>query len=92
MAAGYDRETVMLKRNWNTSSIVMTLCIVSIVVSIIYRACVEDSRLDYLNQQYDKLTQKRGHDWAIVDGALDSIYFISFAGDTTWYVKADSLQ
>jgi hypothetical protein len=45
------------------------------------------NNVERLNQQFDSLTQSRGSSWIETSGAPDSIYFVSFAGDTTWYRK-----
>jgi hypothetical protein len=43
--------------------------------------------LDELEKGYEKLTKERGMSWTQVNGVPDSIYFVSFKGDTTWYIK-----
>jgi hypothetical protein len=45
------------------------------------------NEIERLNQRADSLTQSRGSSWIEANGAPDSIYFVSFAGDTTWYRK-----
>ena len=47
----------------------------------------QDKEIDRLQQQFDTLTKKRGTSWEQVNDAPERIHFISFAGDTTWYLQ-----
>ena len=42
---------------------------------------------DEIDARINALTQERGYSWEQVNGTPDYIYFVSFAGDTTYYDK-----
>ena len=49
----------------------------------------KSSIIDEYSNRIDNLTQQRGHSWIVTNGTPDSIYFISFNKDTTWYIKSN---
>ena len=49
----------------------------------------KDSKTGDLQDRLDNLVQERGHSWIKSVEAPDSIYFISFAKDTTWYTREE---
>ena len=47
-------------------------------------------KIKLLKARVDSMTQERGHSWMLVKGIPDSIYFVSFNNDTTWYIKTSN--
>ena len=70
-----------------------TKVVVAIVASLLFSVFTlgyiigKDSKTGDLQDRLDNLVQERGHSWIKSVEAPDSIYFISFAKDTTWYTQ-----
>jgi preprotein translocase subunit YajC len=78
----------------NAWAIALIIIIAIWIIMTIFISIADDSlqnkrdyRLDELEKGYEKLTKERGMSWTQVNGVPDSIYFVSFKGDTTWYIK-----
>ncbi len=67
-----------------------TKIIISVLMLLLV-ACDIKTEQDIVSKyraRVDSLIQERGHSWLDVNSTSpDSIYFISFGGDTTWYIK-----
>lgn len=79
-----------MKNRSFTISIFVLLCLALIAsftlnLRLLYKS---EYVLNDLETRVDNLTQERGTDWMDANGTPDSIYFVSFGGDTTWYIKA----
>lgn len=79
-----------MKNRSFTISIFVLLCLALIASFTLNLRLLHKSEyvLNDLETRVDSLTQEKGTDWMDANGAPDSIYFVSFAGDTTWYIKS----
>ena len=71
-----------------TNRLLLFIPAILLLVFLIYHLNTNE-RINNLKESYNNLIQKRGYNWNMVNIAPDSIYFISFNNDTTWYYQKE---
>jgi len=81
------RRDEMTKSKFSVIMLILwfSLLIYSINLNLILKK-TEKTNVD-MGRSIDNLIKERGHNWIVVNTAPDSIYFVTWGGDTTWYIK-----
>ncbi len=67
-------------------SVIFALLVLALAV---WNIIDTQKRYQEMQTQVENMVQERGISWHEANSAPDSIYFVNFNGDTTWYIKAN---